>query len=83
MSETQVRERILEILKDLCPDFDPFSGRKLATDRILRSFDIVTLVTEMMDAFDIEITAVDMVPFNFDSVDAMTGLVLNKLADKG
>lgn len=68
-------EELLEILQELKPDVDFSAQRNLVTDGVLDSFDIVTLVTELNNAFDIEITASDMVFENFDSVSAIMGLV--------
>lgn len=68
-------ERLLEILKELHPNVDFETQKSLFDDRILDSFDIVTLVTELSDAFDIELDASDMVPENFNSVDAIWEMV--------
>ena len=47
----------------------------LIDKKIFDSFDIVTLVGELMDEFDIEITAEHMVPENFNSAQAIYELV--------
>ena len=39
------------------------------------SFDIVSLVGELNDAFDIDITPVDIVPENFNSAEAMWEMI--------
>lgn len=75
-------EELLEILNELHPDVDFESEEALVEDRILDSFDIVTLVSELGDAFDIEITAVDMVPENFNSAKAIHALIERKLDDE-
>ncbi len=41
----------------------------------LDSFDIVTLVGELCDEYDIEIGADDIVPENFNSAEAIMALV--------
>lgn len=68
-------DELLEILQDLKPDVDFTAQNNLVTDGILDSFDVVTLVTELNNTFDIEITASDMVFENFDSVSAIMALV--------
>lgn len=68
-------EELLEILQELHSDVDFETENKLVDDKILDSFDLVTLVTELGDAFDIEITAKDFVPENFNSAQAMWKMV--------
>ncbi|QOV21038.1 acyl carrier protein [Blautia liquoris] len=48
----------------------------LIDDRMLDSFDIISLVSEMEGAFDIEIEASEMVPDNFNSVEAMRKMIV-------
>ncbi|MBE5814636.1 MAG: acyl carrier protein [Clostridiales bacterium] len=68
-------EKILEILKSIRSDIDFENETKLIDDGILDSFDIVSIVAELCDAYDITITAEDMEPENFNSVQAMLALV--------
>lgn len=77
----EVREELLEILSDMHPDIDFESETELVSGKILDSFDIVNLVTEIDSAFDIEITAADLLPENFDSVDAMTELIETRMEE--
>ena len=77
----ETKETLLEILEDLHPDIDFENEDALVTGKILDSFDIVSLVTELDNAFDIEITAADLLPENFDSVDAMVQLIEDKLEE--
>ena len=44
-------------------------------DEILDSFDIVTLVAALDDEFDVQITAKDILPENFNSAEAIYELV--------
>lgn len=70
-----MKEKILEILDDINSDIDYETETALIDDGILDSFDIVSLVSELNSCFDINITVVDLVPENFNSVSAMTALV--------
>lgn len=70
-----MREQILEILDDINSDVDYESDVMLIDEEILDSFDIVSLVSELNSCFDINITVVDLVPENFNTVDAMVALV--------
>lgn len=74
-------EKILEILKSIRSDVDFENADKLIDDGILDSFDIVAVVAELCDAFDITITVDDMEPENFNSVAAMKALV-DRLLDE-
>ena len=66
---------ILEILKGIHPEIDYETETGLIDKRIFDSFDIVTIVGELMDTFDIEITAEHMIPANFNSAEAIYKLV--------
>lgn len=70
-----MREQILEILMDINPDVDYENETALIDDELIDSFDVVSLVSELNDTFDINITVVDLVPENFNTLDAMTALV--------
>lgn len=74
-------EEILEILKAVHPEVDYDSEKGLIDKRIFDSFDIVTIVGDLMDTFDIEITAEYMTPENFNSLESIAALV-KKLEDE-
>lgn len=76
-----MKQEIIEILEGIRPDVDFENETSLIDGGILESFDIVALVGELNDAFDIEIKPGDLVPANFNSVDAMQQLV-ERLADE-
>ena len=68
-------DKILEILTSIRADVDYAKETALIDDGILDSFDIVSVVGELCDAFDITITAEDIEPENFNSADAILALV--------
>lgn len=70
-----MKDELMEILGELRPDVEFEAEVKLIDDGILDSFDIVSLVGELNDAFDIEINVEHLQPENFNSVDAMLDLV--------
>ena len=72
---------LMEILEELRPDVDFENETGLIDNGILDSFDIVSLVTALNDAYDIEIKPNDLVPENFNSAEAILALV-EKLQDE-
>ena len=68
-----MRETILEILSGVRSDVD-FENNTI-DDGILESLDIVAIVGELNDEFDVEISVEDLLPENFNSVDAMVELI--------
>ena len=70
-------EEIVKILKSIRPEIDVTSD-SLVDDGLLDSFDIVTLVSELIDNFNIEISVEDIVPDNFNSVKAINKLIEGK-----
>ena len=71
-------EKLLEILNELHDDIDFEKENGLIDDGILDSLDIVTLITEINDTFDISIPAEEIIPENFNSAVAIMDLI-NKL----
>lgn len=68
-------EKILNILKSIRSDVDFEKEEQLIDNGILDSFDIVSIVGELCDVYDITITAEEMEPENFNSARAMLALV--------
>lgn len=65
----------MEILKNLHPDVDFETCTTLVDDRIIDSFDIVTIISEINDEYDVVIPAEDIVPENFNSAQALYELI--------
>lgn len=68
-------EELMEILNNLHPDVDFETEERLVDDKILDSFDIVSLIAEINETFDIAITAEDILPENFNSAKALYALI--------
>lgn len=68
-------DELLEILKELRPDINFDVETALVDDSILDSIDIVALIAEISDRFDIEIPAEEIVPENFNSADALWSML--------
>ena len=68
-------DELLEILRDMHPDVDFASEEHLIDNGILDSLDIVSLISEISEVFDVTITAKDIVPENFNSAQALCALI--------
>ena len=74
-------DELIAILKDIHPDVDYATATNLIDGKILDSFDIISLVSEIADKFDVVISAEYMVPENFNSAQALWDLI-RKLEDE-
>ena len=68
-------EDLFKVLEKIKPGVDFKNNNSLIDDEILDSFDIVTLVAALDEEFDIQITAKDILPENFNSAEAMYKLI--------
>lgn len=68
-------EKLLEILTELKTDVDFSAEKNLIDNAILDSFDIVQLISQLNDAFDIEITPADIIPENFNSAESLWAMI--------
>ncbi|MBE6693956.1 MAG: acyl carrier protein [Ruminococcaceae bacterium] len=68
-------EQLIEILKELHDDVDYNECETLVEDGILNSLDIVAIITEIDDRFDVRIPAEEILPENFNSAKALWELI--------
>ena len=68
-------DELLELLKDVRDDVDFENNDKLIDDGILASFDILQIIAEINETFDVEIPATAIIPVNFNSASAMYALI--------
>ena len=68
-------KELIEILSDLHPEVDFKTCKTLIDEGILDSFDIITIVADVNDVFDVAIPAEEIIPQNFNSAAALYGLV--------
>ena len=69
-----MREEILKICESVDVQVD-FKSTALIDNNEIDSVSLIEIVSEIMDQFDIEIPFEEVVPENFNSVDAMVRLV--------
>lgn len=77
-----MKDELMEILTEIRPDVDFENETSLIDDGVLDSMDIVSLVGELDDAFDVTVGVENLLPENFNSVDAMVKLI-ERLQDEG
>lgn len=73
------RKKLISILSGICPDVNFETETSLIDDGLIESLDIVAIVTEIMAEFDVEISVDDLLPENFNSVDAILAMIGGKL----
>ena len=69
------RKELMEILEETRPEIDFENETALIDNQLLDSFDIISIVSEINDTFDISINVNDLRPENFNSVDAILALI--------
>jgi len=68
-------EALLKILQELHPEVDFDTHESLIDDKILDSFDIITLISEINEEYDVKIPVDEIVPANFNSAKALYALI--------
>lgn len=68
-------EQLEQILQEIRPDLDFSKETSLIDDGVLDSFDIISIVGELNSEFEIEINVEDLLPENFNSMEAMYELI--------
>lgn len=68
-------EKLMEILTGIRPDVDFESQDSLIDGNILDSFDVISMISEINDVFDININVTDLLPENFNSAGAIWSLI--------
>ena len=68
-------ETLLEILNDIDDTVDWENETALIDDRILDSFGVISLISELEDQFEVEIDASEIVPEKFNYADDMWKMI--------
>lgn len=71
----EIRERVLEVLEEANDEIIGYDGDNLFDDGILDSFQVMDIVNDLEEEFDIEIDAKYVVEENFVTVDAIVALI--------
>lgn len=70
-----IMEQLLEIMKGIRPDVDFENETALIDDGILDSFDVVSIISELDDAFGVQVRITELDPENFNSAESIWKLV--------
>ena len=68
-------EDLIRIMSEIRPDLDFTKEDKLIDDDVLDSFDIISIVSEVNDFFNVELNVNDLLPENFNSAAALYDLI--------
>ena len=68
-------DKLLEILKEAKPNVDFSTEKALIDGGVFDSFDVLTLVMKLNEAFNIEISADLITPANFNSAENLWAMV--------
>lgn len=70
-----MKEKIIEILSGLRPEYDFSQPVNFIEEGMLDSFDIVSLVSELEEGFGVIIDGIEIIPDNFSSLEAIENLI--------
>lgn len=70
-----MKNQIINILSEIRPEFDFTASVNFIEEGMLDSFDIVSLVDSLEKEFNITISGLDIIPENFDSIEAIENII--------
>jgi acyl carrier protein len=71
-----MKEKIIEILTEIRPEFDfNIENTDFITKGMLDSFDIISLVSDLEENFEIVVEGAQILPENFESIEAIFNLI--------
>ena len=68
-------KKLMEILMELDDSIDWENETALIDERILDSFGVISLISELEEQFDMETLASEIIPQNLNSADAMWKMI--------
>ena len=68
-------EELMEILEEICPDVDFENEEALVDDKLLSSFEIISIIAEISETFGITLSPAEIIPDNFNSAKRMWDMI--------
>ena len=68
-------QELLELLKEALPNVDWETEEALVDDGVLDSIDIITVISEITDEYDVKISTDEMKAENFNSLKAIYEMI--------
>lgn len=75
-------EKLIEILEEIQPDVDYETCTDLVDAHRIDSLAILSIVSEIEDAFDITVPTVEIIPANFNSAQSLWNMILRLQEDE-
>ncbi len=68
-------DQLIDILSEIKEDIDFQNEDSLIDDELIDSVDLTAIISELEDAFDIEIGMEEVTPENFNNIEAMWDMI--------
>lgn len=73
-------KEVIDMLTDIRPDVDFENCKGLIENKVLDSIDIITIVAEISEQFEVAVPPEELTPENFDSAESIFNMI-NRLKD--
>ena len=83
MDDDLTLDHMIELLEDVKGNVDYENCTTLVDDRVLDSFDILSIISSINDELDVSVPAKDIVPDNSNSAQAMLEMVKRLVDEEG
>ena len=83
MDDDLTLDHMIELLEDVKGNVDYENCTTLVDDRVLDSFDILSIISSINDELDVSVPAKDIVPDNFNSAQEMLEMVKRLVDEEG
>jgi acyl carrier protein len=77
----EIKQRILEILKDINEEILTYEGKNMLADGLIDSFEIIEIISKLEDELKIEIDAENIVASNFENKETVIAMATKLASD--